>query len=134
MASNNITPTKTGRIWKDRVLRYSYDWGNKSVLLRIRTLQEDGSGILPSVITPLYAARFVNVSPFKVPGRQSLEPRQLRLCYLNPNNQTGKSELTVYVPYSPDDLNWKAQIQETFNLSNADGIEYKGETKPFNYV
>lgn len=133
MARNNTTPTKTSKIWDDRILLYSRDDG-KEQYLRIRTKRKDGTTDIATVITPLYQARFIDDLPIKVPGRGKFEPRRMELCYENPSNATKESNLTVYVPYSPGDTNWKAQIKETYDFSNALAINYNGETQTKGYI
>lgn len=133
MASYSLIPSTIGKVWDSRILRYDLDNNSGTQLLKIRTLKQDGKDSSPPTVTPLYSARFVTDNPIKVPPRAGLEPRNLTLCYPNPSNKTGKTEINVYVPYAGNDPNWKAQIKETYELLGATKIDYKGESKPITY-
>lgn len=133
MARNGLTPTQTSRVWNNVILRYSRD-DNKEQLLRIRLKVKENNQDIQNPVTPLYQARIVNELSIKVPGRGNFEPRQLTLCYENPSNATGETNLTVYVPYHPTDTNWKEQIRETYDYANALSIVYNGETQTRAYL
>ena len=134
MAKKSVEPTKVNRTWEEKIILYDFDYNLNTSYFKVRFKLKEGTENYLIPITPLLQARLVDTVEVKVPSRGDLELRQLKLCYLNPSNKTGKTEITVVVPYSPEKPEWKEQIKETFDYSDAITITYKGESKNTEYV
>lgn len=116
-------------------LTYDLDFAPRQMVIQINpTVEVDGAGFV-TPITPLYNARLSKEKPLEVPKRNGFEPRQFNACFVNPENATGESNLTVYQPYRPTDPDWIGLKNELLNYDTPpiNLLTYKGESQSQKY-
>ncbi len=85
-------------------------------------------GIIQTPLTDAFYARRVEPK-CKLPRAKSFEHRYVNACYENPDNDTGESNLTVIVPYAPNDpVMLKQQIREIAAVTGVMAVAYFGES------
>lgn len=116
-------------------LLYDLDFALRQTVIQINpTVEVDGAGFI-TPITPLYQARLFKEKPLEAPKRNGFEPRQFTACFVNPENATGESNLTVYQPYRPTDPDWRGLNNELLNYDTPpiNLLSYKGESQALKY-
>lgn len=118
-------PSKlTSRKKERNVLDYNVSRGGALLQTRVDlTLEGEGGSVIPTPVTPLYAAR---LQPFfNVPSRPNeLTLRRLVVC------TTDNGTRTVYIPYTSSDPTHNDMIREYTAFipdMQYEGLRYEGE-------
>ena len=111
--------------YKDLGIYYDSDFGF-TVPIRQRQFK-DQDGNLKTPVTALLLNRLIQPD-VKIPVAREFEPRYANACFINPDNQTGESNIRVFSPYRPTDGNLQAHLREIQAYPGVASVDYKGET------
>ncbi len=119
-----VEPGMKIRRYKDLVILYDLDFNDRQTIVRQRIYKTE-DGTIQTPVTGMLQAREIPTDR-KAPKR-AFDPRRAIACFENPENETGRSELTVFVPYRPNTIDLRTHLQEIKTFPGVKSASYKGE-------